>query len=193
MNGAPIAFDVTYLMHSKVRWDGQSVTYHASLLKGLHPRKPNICIRKMYNVLTSPESATSRLEELRILQHLKGVPTILYIDRLLLPLSCGRYSHLLVVEERTVSSLSEIIRLGLLPDDSTVCTWAWQLLDAVKHVHAVSIVHGAIHPRHVLLTAEGNVKVSVKHVIYPLQLLLLLFCIGIVVALIESLGGINSS
>jgi hypothetical protein len=49
-----LGFEISYLLHNKIRWDERSVTYEASKVKG---RSWHINVRKVMDVLSSTTSA----------------------------------------------------------------------------------------------------------------------------------------
>jgi serine/threonine protein kinase len=146
-------------IYYKIRWDECSAPYDASKVKG---RSRPITVRKVMDVLSSISSALACLEELRIMRHFQqqGAQHILYMYTVLRPPSKNGYSHVLIVEEHTSTSLDQIIALDMAPDAASVLGWSRQMLVALQHVHASGIVHTAIEPRHLLLTPQGMIKVS---------------------------------
>jgi serine/threonine protein kinase len=172
---------ITYRLHDTVRADAGSTTYRSTKQDrfGL-----TVCVRKVFDVLDCSSRASSLLEELRLCRHFDAHPNMLGVDSIVRPISTGGwseggYSNLLIIEEFAPSSLSDVLSTCPRIAEHTVRSWMWQLLCALEHMHAAGVVHTALSPSCVLLTTDGQVKVSATqlsscHVIDTVLLLLVL-------------------
>uniref|UniRef100_A0A3N7FJ71 mitogen-activated protein kinase n=1 Tax=Populus trichocarpa TaxID=3694 RepID=A0A3N7FJ71_POPTR len=116
-----------------------------------------VAIKKMTNIFEHVSDATRILREIKLLRLLKH-PDIVEIRHIMLPPSPREFKDIYVVFELMESDLHQVIKLNndLTPEHHQF--FLYQLLRALKYIHAGNVFHRDLKPKSILANADCKLK-----------------------------------
>uniref|UniRef100_A0ACD5UFZ4 Uncharacterized protein n=1 Tax=Avena sativa TaxID=4498 RepID=A0ACD5UFZ4_AVESA len=117
-----------------------------------------VAIKKINNVFEHVSDATRILREVKLLRLLRH-PDIVEIKHIMLPPSRREFQDIYVVFELMESDLHQVIRAN---DDLTrehFQFFLYQLLRALKYIHAGNVFHRDLKPKNILANSNCKLKI----------------------------------
>ncbi|CAL9759346.1 unnamed protein product [Musa acuminata subsp. burmannicoides] len=117
-----------------------------------------VAIKKINNIFEHKSDAARILREIKLLRLLRH-PDIVEIKHILLPPSTRNFKDIYVVFELMESDLHEVIKVN---DDLTsehYRFFLYQLLRALKYIHAANVYHRDLKPKNILANANCKLKI----------------------------------
>ncbi|KAH0450175.1 hypothetical protein IEQ34_020867 [Dendrobium chrysotoxum] len=117
-----------------------------------------VAIKKNHDVFEHVSDATRILREIKLLRLLKH-PDIVEIKHIMLPPSRREFQDIYVVFELMESDLHQVIKAN---DDLTPQHYQfflYQLLRALKYIHAANVFHRDLKPKNILANADCKLKI----------------------------------
>ncbi|XP_028556754.1 mitogen-activated protein kinase 9 isoform X2 [Dendrobium catenatum] len=117
-----------------------------------------VAIKKIHDVFDHVSDATRILREIKLLRLLKH-PDIVEIKHIMLPPSRREFQDIYVVFELMESDLHQVIKAN---DDLTPQHYQfflYQLLRALKYIHAANVFHRDLKPKNILANADCKLKI----------------------------------
>ncbi|KAI0491714.1 hypothetical protein KFK09_025974 [Dendrobium nobile] len=117
-----------------------------------------VAIKKIHDVFDHVSDATRILREIKLLRLLKH-PDIVEIKHIMLPPSRREFQDIYVVFELMESDLHQVIKVN---DDLTPQHYQfflYQLLRALKYIHAANVYHRDLKPKNILANADCKLKI----------------------------------
>uniref|UniRef100_A0A0E0Q2F9 mitogen-activated protein kinase n=1 Tax=Oryza rufipogon TaxID=4529 RepID=A0A0E0Q2F9_ORYRU len=117
-----------------------------------------VAIKKINDVFEHVSDATRILREIKLLRLLRH-PDIVEIKHIMLPPSRREFQDIYVVFELMESDLHQVIRAN---DDLTLEHYQfflYQLLRALKYIHAANVFHRDLKPKNILANSDCKLKI----------------------------------
>ncbi|KAG6486348.1 hypothetical protein ZIOFF_054918 [Zingiber officinale] len=117
-----------------------------------------VAIKKINDVFEHVSDATRILREIKLLRLLRH-PDIVEIKHIMLPPSRREFRDIYVVFELMESDLHQVIKANddLTPEHHQF--FLYQLLRALKYIHAANVFHRDLKPKNILANADCKLKV----------------------------------
>ncbi|ONM00504.1 Mitogen-activated protein kinase 17, partial [Zea mays] len=117
-----------------------------------------VAIKKINDVFEHVSDATCILREIKLLRLLRH-PDIVEIKHIMLPPSRREFQDIYVVFELMESDLHQVIRANddLTPEHHQF--FLYQLLRALKYIHATNVFHRDLKPKNILANADCKLKI----------------------------------
>jgi serine/threonine protein kinase len=118
----------------------------------------NIAIKKCKDIFSSKILAKRTVREVRLLR-LVDHENIIKVKTILEPTNIA-FTDIYVVFEVMDTDLAEIIKSGHILSGQHLKYFTFQLLQALKYMHAAHIVHRDLKPRNLLINKDCTLKVA---------------------------------
>ncbi|KAF8772119.1 hypothetical protein HU200_006114 [Digitaria exilis] len=117
-----------------------------------------VAIKKINDVFEHVSDATRILREIKLLRLLRH-PDIVEIKHIMLPPSRREFQDIYVVFELMESDLHQVIRANddLTPEHHQF--FLYQLLRALKYIHAANVFHRDLKPKNILANSDCKLKI----------------------------------
>ncbi|XP_052158389.1 mitogen-activated protein kinase 12 [Oryza glaberrima] len=117
-----------------------------------------VAIKKINDVFEHVSDATRILREIKLLRLLRH-PDIVEIKHIMLPPSRREFQDIYVVFELMESDLHQVIRANddLTPEHYQF--FLYQLLRALKYIHAANVFHRDLKPKNILANSDCKLKI----------------------------------
>ncbi|CAL9151653.1 unnamed protein product [Musa hybrid cultivar] len=117
-----------------------------------------VAIKKINDVFEHISDATRILREIKLLRLLRH-PDIVEIKHIMLPPSRREFKDIYVVFELMESDLHQVIKANddLTPEHHQF--FLYQLLRALKYIHAANVFHRDLKPKNILANADCKLKI----------------------------------
>ncbi|KAL6873892.1 hypothetical protein ACP4OV_013974 [Aristida adscensionis] len=117
-----------------------------------------VAIKKINDVFEHVSDATRILREIKLLRLLRH-PDIVEIRHIMLPPSRREFQDIYVVFELMESDLHQVIRANddLTPEHHQF--FLYQLLRALKYIHAANVFHRDLKPKNILANSDCKLKI----------------------------------
>ncbi|WOK99925.1 mitogen-activated protein kinase 9-like [Canna indica] len=117
-----------------------------------------VAIKKINDVFEHVSDATRILREIKLLRLLRH-PDIVEIKHIMLPPSRREFKDIYVVFELMESDLHQVIKANddLTPEHHQF--FLYQLLRALKYIHAANVFHRDLKPKNILANADCKLKI----------------------------------
>ncbi|KAG2608417.1 mitogen-activated protein kinase 12-like [Panicum virgatum] len=117
-----------------------------------------VAIKKINDVFEHVSDATRILREIKLLQLLRH-PDIVEIKHIMLPPSRREFQDIYVVFELMESDLHQVIKANddLTPEHHQF--FLYQLLRALKYIHAANVFHRDLKPKNILANSDCKLKI----------------------------------
>jgi serine/threonine protein kinase len=117
-----------------------------------------VAIKKINDVFEHVSDATRILREIKLLRLLRH-PDIVEIKHIMLPPSRREFQDIYVVFELMESDLHQVIKANddLTPEHHQF--FLYQLLRALKYIHAANVFHRDLKPKNILANSDCKLKI----------------------------------
>nr|CAB3445512.1 unnamed protein product [Digitaria exilis] len=117
-----------------------------------------VAIKKIKNVFENVSDAARILREIKLLRLLRH-PNIVQIKHIMLPPTRREFRDIYVVFELMESDLHQVIKANdnLTPEHHRF--FLYQLLRALKYIHAAHVFHRDLKPRNILANSDCKLKI----------------------------------
>ncbi|WVZ77975.1 hypothetical protein U9M48_025761 [Paspalum notatum var. saurae] len=117
-----------------------------------------VAIKKINNVFENVPNAARILREIKLLRLLRH-PNIVQIKHIMLPPTQREFRDIYVVFELMESDLHQVIKANdnLTPEHHRF--FLYQLLRALKYIHAANVFHRDLKPRNILVNSDSKLKI----------------------------------
>ncbi|OAY78217.1 Mitogen-activated protein kinase 9, partial [Ananas comosus] len=117
-----------------------------------------VAIKKINDVFEHVSDATRILREIKLLRLLRH-PDVVEIKHIMLPPSRREFRDIYVVFELMESDLHQVIKANddLTPEHHQF--FLYQLLRALKYIHAANVFHRDLKPKNILANADCKLKI----------------------------------
>lgn len=116
-----------------------------------------VAIKKVLNAFSNSRMARNVLREIRLLRHLNH-PHIVQLLDIDVPRLYEAWDEVYLVTPLLHTDLREALKQGLCTDQRVKKKIAFQLLQALEHMHSLGIMHRDVKSRNVLLDEQFNVQ-----------------------------------
>lgn len=118
-----------------------------------------VAVKRIKRVLDSAAMATRILRELKFLRHLSKHENVIAVLDVLIPGERDRFNDVFVVFELMPTDLGRLLRSKTVLTEHHTKFFLFQLLRAVRFLHATRVFHRDLNPQNILVDADCQLRV----------------------------------
>lgn len=117
-----------------------------------------VAIKKIAGVAENPTDCKRTLREMRLLRHFHHENVISLKDVYIPDRHGTNFQDVYTVTELMDTDLHQVISSGQLLTDEHIHYFTYQILRALKHIHAANVIHRDLKPSNILLNGNCDLK-----------------------------------
>ena len=117
-----------------------------------------VAVKYIVNAFTGNTDARRIFREIKVMQHFKH-PNIVELQGVILPRDTERFTGMYIVSELMETDLHRVIHSRQDLTSDHISYFIYQLLCALKHLHAASVLHRDLKPSNLLVNSDCSLKI----------------------------------